>query len=64
MGGSWLADPNGHWDACVGKEESVVQQLHDIVVAQNFDGVDIDYEYYYDTPERQNFLEKVTQGIL
>ena len=63
MGGSWMADPNGHWDACLGKEEHVVQQLHDIVEAQSFDGVDLDWEYFYDTPARQNFLKRVTKGL-
>ena len=63
MGESWMADPNGHWDACLGKEEHVVQQLHDIVEAQSFDGVDLDWEYFYDTPARQNFLKQVTKGL-
>ena len=63
MGGTWMGSGGQPWDACYGKEESIVQQLHDIVLAQNFDGVDIDYEYFYDTPARKNFLIKITQGL-
>merc|ERR1711983_125612 len=46
-----------------GKEEYVIEQLNNIVRAQNFDGVDIDYEYFYDTIEAQNFLRTVTTGL-
>jgi len=47
MGGSWAGDNNDCWEYCFGKEASVVSQLDAIVRAQNFDGVDIDYEYFY-----------------
>ena len=63
MGGSWAGDPNDCWEYCYGKQESVVQQLDNIVRTQNFDGVDIDYEYFYDTPDAQQFLHDVTVGL-
>ena len=63
MGGSWLPAPNGCWEQCFGKEDSVVSQLNTIVRNQGFDGVDIDYEYYYNTATQQNFLKKVTTSL-
>merc|ERR1711862_1048490 len=41
----------------------VINQLNTIVRAQNFDGVDIDYEYFYSSTEAQNFLKSVTTGL-
>lgn len=49
MGGSWNGDPNNCWDNCFGKEDTVSDALVDIVQSQGFDGVDIDYEYCYDS---------------
>merc|ERR1711933_178542 len=63
MGGSWAGDVNDCWDYCYGKEESVINQLTAIVENQNFDGVDIDFEYFYDTQPAQNFLRSVTTGL-
>jgi chitinase len=48
MGGSWSGDSNNCWDYCFGKEEQLSSSLVDIVKNQNFDGIDIDYEYCYD----------------
>ncbi|KAL7518756.1 hypothetical protein ACHAWX_003566 [Stephanocyclus meneghinianus] len=48
MGGSWSGDKNNCWDYCFGKEEQLSTSLVIIVKNQNFDGVDIDYEYCYD----------------
>jgi len=62
MGGSWDG-LNNCWDYCFGKEDWVVTQLTNIVENQRFDGVDIDYEYFYDTEEQQNFISKVTTGL-
>ena len=50
MGGSWAGDNNDCWDYCFGKEQSVVTQLDTIVRDQNFDGVDVDYEYFVNLP--------------
>jgi len=48
MGGSWSGDANNCWDHCFGKEEELSTALTTIVQNQNFDGIDIDYEYCYD----------------
>ena len=72
MGGSWAGDVNDCWDYCFGKEAHVVSQLTSIVSAQNFDGVDIDYEYFHEDggargftrgAEAQTFLREVTVGL-
>jgi len=63
MGGSWEGDVNDCWEYCYGKEQSVISQLDTIVRAQNFDGVDIDYEYFYSSTKAQNFLKSVTTGL-
>jgi len=63
MGGSWQGDVNDCWEYCYGKEQSVISQLDNIVRTQRFDGVDIDYEYFYETSEAQNFLKTVTTGL-
>jgi len=63
MGGSWEGDENDCWDYCYGKEQSVVSQLDNIVRTQRFDGVDIDYEYFYETPAAQHFLKTVTKDL-
>ena len=72
MGGSWAGDVNDCWDYCFGKEAHVVSQLTSIVSAQNFDGVDIDYEYFHEDggargftrgAEAQTFLRDVTVGL-
>jgi chitinase len=63
MGGSWAGDNNDCWEYCYGKQQYVVDQLNTIVRAQNFDGVDIDYEYFYNTQAAQEFLHDVTVGL-
>merc|ERR1712226_941087 len=54
MGGSWSGDNNNCWDYCFGKEESLATSLVNIVDNQNFDGIDIDYEYCYDVDGLQS----------
>lgn len=63
MGGSWAGDVNDCWEYCYGKQQYVIDQLDDIVRAQNFDGVDIDYEYHYDSQDAQDFLNDITVGL-
>jgi len=63
MGGSWDEDPNDCWENCYGKEDSVISQLDAIVRNQRFDGVDIDYEYFYSSQAAQDFLKTVTTGL-
>ena len=54
MGGSWFGDQNNCWDYCFGKEEALSTSLVNIVDSQNFDGIDIDYEYCYDVAGKQS----------
>jgi GH18 family chitinase len=54
MGGSWEGDQNNCWDYCFGKEEALATSLVNIVKNQQFDGVDIDYEYCYDIAGKQS----------
>ncbi|KAL7466210.1 hypothetical protein ACHAXS_006500 [Conticribra weissflogii] len=54
MGGSWSGDQNNCWDYCYGREEAISDALIDVVQNQNFDGVDIDYEYCYDVSGTQS----------
>ena len=61
--GSWAGDVNDCWEYCYGKQQHVINQLDDIVRAQNFDGVDIDYEYHYDSQDAQDFLNDITVGL-
>eukprot|EP01060_Flectonema_neradi_P019815 TRINITY_DN272_c0_g1_i7.p1 TRINITY_DN272_c0_g1~~TRINITY_DN272_c0_g1_i7.p1 ORF type:complete len:792 (+),score=221.09 TRINITY_DN272_c0_g1_i7:45-2420(+) len=73
MGGSWASSNDDCWEHCFGKEDFVVDQLVNIVSVQGFDGVDIDYEYYYENgqkgssfskgAEAQKFLREVTQKL-
>jgi len=73
MGGSWAGDNNNCWDYCFGRETQVVNRLTYIVNEMGLDGVDIDYEYYYENnqhgrgftkgAEAQKFLKDVTLGL-
>lgn len=73
MGGSWAGDVNDCWDYCFGREEQVVNQLVGIVNDLGLDGVDLDYEYFYEDnqnnsgfdkgAEAQTFLTEVTKGL-
>jgi hypothetical protein len=73
MGGSWSGDVNDCWEYCFGREAQVVSRLTEIVNAMGIDGVDIDYEYFYQDSqngsgfsrgqEAQTFLKEVTTGL-
>lgn len=74
MGGSWEPDLSlGCWQYCFGRETQVVQRLVEIVETYQFDGVDIDYEWYYEDnqddsgfskgAEAIQFLSQVTLGL-
>jgi len=73
MGGSWAGDNNDCWDYCFGRETQVVNRLTTIVNEMGLDGVDIDYEYFYEDnqkgsgftkgAEAQKFLKDVTVGL-
>jgi hypothetical protein len=59
MGGSWAGDVNDCWEHCFDRVDSVVSQLTNIVAAQGFDGIDLDYEYFL-TERSSSFLEDLT----
>lgn len=73
MGGSWASSPDDCWEYCFGRENQVVDNLVDIAEQMGVDGVDIDYEYYYDDnqngsgfsrgQEAKKFLRDVTIGL-
>ena len=73
MGGSWAGDVNDCWDYCYGREQQVANRLVQIVNELGVDGVDIDYEYFYEDnqnfsgfskgQEAQFFLEDVTRRL-
>jgi len=72
MGGSWDGN-NDCWEYCFGRETQVINRLTAIYGELGIDGVDIDYEYYYDDGQNgsgfnqgaaaQFFLTEVTQGL-
>mmetsp|Transcript_12391 Transcript_12391/g.35983 ORF Transcript_12391/g.35983 Transcript_12391/m.35983 type:complete len:880 (+) Transcript_12391:205-2844(+) len=73
MGGSWPTSEDDCWEHCFGREDQVINQLVGIVQELNLDGVDIDYEYFYEDNQRdsgfdrgdeaQYFIKTVTQGL-
>jgi len=72
MGGSWDGN-NDCWEYCFGREEQVIDRVSEIVIDMGLDGVDIDYEYYYEDgqnnspfskgAEAQHFLTEITVGL-
>lgn len=48
------------WHHCHGKVDSLVASLETIVTDNDLDGLDIDYEYFLDTPEDYEFLEDLS----
>lgn len=73
MGGSWSSSQDDCWDYCFGKEEKVVSRLTEIIDDMNLDGIDIDYEYFYEDNQNgsgftkgaqaQKFLTEITVGL-
>ena len=73
QGGSWASSVEDCWEYCFGREDQVVQRLVEIVNQMGLDGVDIDYEYFYEDnqngsgfsrgAEAQKFLKDVTVGL-
>ena len=61
------------WEYCYGKEDKVVDRLTYIVNEVGFDGIDIDYEYFYEDNQNgsgftkgtqaQTFLRDITVGL-
>jgi len=73
MGGSWAGDVNDCWEDCFGREVQVVNSLSTIINDMGLDGIDIDYEYFYEDSDpfrkggtgaaARNFLTEVTTGL-
>ena len=72
MGGSWDGN-NDCWEYCFGRETQVINRITDIVNEMGLDGVDLDYEYYYEDGQNgsnfskgaqaQKFIKDVTVGL-
>ena len=56
MGGSWDSSVDKCWDHCLGKVDSLVDQLHDVMVSSGADGLDVDYEYWTNDAKYVTFL--------
>jgi hypothetical protein len=63
MGGSWAGDSNDCWEYCFGREEQVVDRLVQISSELGVDGIDIDYEYYYEDNQNGSGFAKGQQAI-
>ncbi|KAL3923992.1 MAG: hypothetical protein SGILL_001318 [Bacillariaceae sp.] len=63
MGGSWDGDVNDCWEYCYGREQQVVSRLTEIVNEMNLDGVDIDYEYFYEDNQNGSGFNKGQQAV-
>ena len=72
MGGSWDG-LNDCWEYCFGRETKVINRITAIVNEMGLDGVDLDYEYYYEDGQKgsnfskgaqaQKFIKDVTVGL-
>ena len=56
MGGSWSTSVDTCWDYCLGKVDSLVNQLDAVMVSSGADGLDVDYEYHTVAVKYQTFL--------
>jgi len=63
MGGSWAGNQNHCWEHCFSRTASLANQLVSIVRQFNFDGIDIDYEYFVNSSLHTNFLIDLTQRL-
>jgi len=73
MGGSWATSNDDCWEYCYGREDYVVNRLAELNQEMNLDGIDLDYEYFYEDnqngsgfsrgAEAQTFLREVTLGL-
>ena len=56
MGGSWQGSHDKCWDHCLGKVDSLVDQLDDLMQSTDADGLDVDYEYHTEAQKYKTFL--------
>lgn len=63
MGGSWDSSVDDCWEYCYGREDQVVKRMIDIVSELDADGVDLDYEYYYENGQNGSGFNKGDQAI-
>ncbi len=66
MGGLWegtCGQMEKCWDACVGRTAELVDSLTTLVVDNDLDGVDIDYEYCLHDPAHVGFVSDLTTGL-
>jgi chitinase len=66
MGGLWegtCGEMTKCWDACLDKKDQVVDALSKLVVDNDLDGIDIDYEYCLHDPAHVDFVGGLTAGL-
>ena len=66
MGGLWegtCGEMTKCWDACVDKKDQLVDALTDLVIDNDLDGVDIDYEYCLHDQAHVDFVGDLTAGL-
>ncbi len=66
MGGLWegtCGQMTKCWDACLDKTESVIDALTGLVIDNDLDGIDIDYEYCLHDPAHVNWVADLTTGL-
>jgi len=63
MGGSWQGNVNHCWEHCFSRTANLATQLVNIVRQFNFDGIDIDYEYFVNSTLHTQFLIDLTQRL-
>ncbi len=66
MGGLWegtCGEMTKCWDACIDKKDQVVDALTNLVLDNDLDGIDIDYEYCLHDPAHVDFVGGLTAGL-
>lgn len=66
MGGLWegtCGEMSKCWDTCIDKQDQVVDALTNLVIDNDLDGIDIDYEYCLHDPAHVDFVSDLTTGL-
>jgi len=66
MGGVWegvCGQMTKCWDYCFGREQTLASQLASMVIENNMDGIDLDYEYCLHDGTTQNFVTELTMQL-